>query len=114
MSAPTPPVQSSGWDALTNLAAPPLAADLPDPASWVVPIEHPMVRRAAEQALAKGGPAARYVVQQGDQVAFDFGQISDPAQRRQAYTLMRRFADGQDVDFRAMMQLVQQMFRPQQ
>jgi hypothetical protein len=112
ISSPPAPAQASGWDALAHSVAPPLAADLPDPASWVVPIEHPLVRRAAEQALAKGGPMARYVVRQGGQVAFDFGQISDPAERRQAYALMRRFTEGQDVDFRAMMQLIQQLFRP--
>ncbi len=108
----TPPAPSRSWDVPVS-AAVPTEPDLPDPESWVVPIEHPMVRRAAEQALERGGPSARYVVRQGDRVAFDFSQISDPLQRRQAYALMRRFAEGQDVDIRAMMQLIRQMFSPQ-
>jgi hypothetical protein len=105
-----PSSQRGSWDAPASAMAPLPAPELPDPDNWVVPIEHPMVRRAAEQALERGGPSARYVIRQGDQIAFDFSQISDPLQRRQAYALMRRFADGQDVDIRAMIQVMRQMF----
>jgi hypothetical protein len=91
-----------------QIAAPPF--DAPEPASWLVPITHPLVRRAAEQALQRGDAAARYIVRQGDGLAFDFSQIGDPAQRRQAYTMMRRFADGENVDIRGMMQVIRQLF----
>jgi hypothetical protein len=76
----------------------------------LVPIEHPLVRRAAEAALQKDSRAARYIVRDGDQLYFSFDQIDDPAQRQAAYDLMRRFNAGEDVDIRAMMKLSRQMF----
>ena len=106
-----PPGSSMLWSdqpSAGEIVAPP--SDAPEPASWLVPISHPFVRRAAEQALQRGDATARYIVRQGDQLAFDFSQISDPAQRRQAYTIMRRFADGENVDIRAMMQVMRQLF----
>jgi hypothetical protein len=107
---PSEPARPSfGWDTPAE-PAPAQDGDLPDPPSWVVPITHPLVRRSAEQALAKGGAAARYVVRQGDQIAFDFSQISDPVQRRRAYAVMQGFADGKDVDMRAMLEVVRQLF----
>ena len=84
--------------------------DTAEPTSWLVPITHPLVRRAAEQALQRGDATARYIVRQSDELAFDFSQISEPTQRRQAYTIMRRFADGENVDIRAMMQVIRQLF----
>jgi len=109
--ASTPPGSSMLWSDQPSdgqIAVPPF--DAPEPASWLVPITHPLVRRAAEQALQRGDATARYIVRQGDQLAFDFSQISDPTQRRQAYTIMRRFADGDNVDIRAMMQVIRQLF----
>jgi hypothetical protein len=109
--ASTPPGSSTLWDeqpSAGEMLAPSLEA--PEPASWVVPITHPFVRRAAEQALQRGDATARYIVRQGDQIAFDFSQISDPMQRRQAYAVMRRFADGENVDIRTMIEVVRQMF----
>jgi hypothetical protein len=81
-----------------------------EPPSGRVPIENPMVRRAAESALERGGSAARYIVREGQQLYFVFDQISDPAQRQAAYDLMRRFNAGEDVDIRAMLKLSRQMF----
>jgi hypothetical protein len=109
--ASTPPGSSTLWD--DQPSAGPIAAlpmEEPEPANWLVPITHPLVRRAAEQALQRGDAAARYIVRQGDQLTFDFSQISDPAQRRQAYTIMRRFADGENIDIRVMMQVMRQLF----
>jgi hypothetical protein len=87
------------------------AAAAGEPPTGLVPIEHPMVRRAAEAALQKDSSAARYIVRDGDQLYFSFAQISDPLQRQAAYDLMRRFNAGEDVDIRAMMRLTQEMFR---
>jgi hypothetical protein len=111
-SASTPPGSSTLWDdrpSAGEILASPLEA--PEPASWRVPITHPFMRRAAEQALQRGDATARYIVRQGDQLAFDFSQISDPAQRRQAYAVMRRFADGENVDIGAMMQVMRELFK---
>src|SRR5215475_10787894 len=77
---PGPSILSGDQPSAGAIAAPPF--DPPDPASWLVPIVHPLVRRAAEQALQRGDATARYIVRQGDGLAFDFSQISDPAQRR--------------------------------
>lgn len=77
----------------------------------LVPIENPMVRRAAEAALQRDDRAARYIVRDGDKLYFSFDQIADPLERQAAYELMRRFNAGEDVDIRAMMQLAQRMFK---
>jgi len=69
------------------------------------------VRRSAVQALERGGPITRYIVRQGEQVYFDFSQIADPEQRREAYDLMRRFNAGQNVDISAMLKMINQLFR---
>jgi hypothetical protein len=95
----------------------PEAASMPAPAepaavpSGLVPIENPMVRRAAEAALQRDDRAARYIVRDGDMLYFSFDQIADPVERQAAYELMRRFNAGEDVDIRAMMKLAQQMFK---
>jgi hypothetical protein len=80
-------------------------------ADRLVLIEHPLVRRSAEQALERGGPITRYIVRQGDQVYFDFSQIADSEQRREVYDLMRRFNTGQDVDISAMLKMVNRLFK---
>jgi hypothetical protein len=82
-----------------------------EPATGLVLIEHPMVRRAAESALKKGSSAARYIVRDGERFYFSFEQISDPVQRQAAYDLMRRYQAGEDVDIRAMLRLVQELFK---
>lgn len=99
--------------------APGLAGDEPgEPDEWHdggepagrVPITHDLVRRSAAEALRRGGTVTRYIVRDGDQLYFDFSQIDDPARRRQAYTLMRRFNAGEDVDLREMMRLMRELF----
>jgi hypothetical protein len=101
---------SAGWDEQRQLE--PVAA--PEPAAQqggLVPIEHPLVRRSAEQALARGGAVTTYIVRQDEQLYFDFSSIADPEQRQQAYDLMRRFNAGQDVELPAMIKLVNQLFK---
>lgn len=110
MSSPAgQPGPAMGWNAPASDDG--HEPNLPDPESWLVPVNHPLVRRAAEQALQRGDTSARYIVRQGEQLYFDFAQISDPLQRRRAYAAMRRFADGQDVDLKAMLQTIQQLFK---
>ena len=103
---------ASSWglpERLTTGTEAPAAAP-PGETSSLVPIAHPLVRRSAEQALQRGGSAARYIVRQGDQLYFDFSAIEDPARRQRAYDAMRSFNAGQDVDIREMMQLVRELF----
>ncbi len=77
----------------------------------LVPIENPMVLRAAEAAMQKGDQrATRYIVRDGGKLYFSFDQIADPTERQVAYDMMRRLNVGEDVDIRAVLKLVQQMF----
>lgn len=103
---------------LRNLDAPGLPPVMPPPSQYRsdasaqrVPIEHPLVRRAAEAALMRGDQLARYIVREGDRLYFDFEQISDPAQRQAAYDLMRRFNAGQQVNIREVMTLFRETMR---
>ena len=105
---------ATDWEAQPPLGTPERPAPMIEPAnqaSGLVLIEHPLVRRSAEQALARGGTITRYIVRQGEQVYFDFSQIADPAQRQEAYDLMRRFNAGQDVDIAAMLKMVNRLFK---
>jgi hypothetical protein len=105
---------AAAWEAQPPLGTPEQPAPAIEPASQeggLVPIEHVLMRRTAEQALERGGPITRYIVRQGQQVYFDFSQIDDPDQRREAYDLMRRFNAGQDVDISAMLKMVNRLFK---
>ncbi len=104
----------TAWEDPSPLGTPerPAAAiELINQESGLVLIEHALVRRTAEQALERGGPITRYIVRQGEQLYFDFRQIADPAQRQEAYDLMRRFNAGQDVDISAMLKMVNRLFK---
>jgi hypothetical protein len=110
MSRPpvAPPLDMQEASEVASVSAPFEAGAVP---SGLVPIENPMVRRAAEAALQRDQRAARYIVRDGDTLYFSFDQIADPAERQAAYELMRRFNAGEDVDIRAMMKLTQQIFK---
>jgi hypothetical protein len=41
-------------------------------------VTHPLFRRAAERAPAKGGENAKYIDRDGDRIYFTFGRIEDP------------------------------------
>lgn len=106
----------SGASAPGSSRAPEAPAELPaDPSGspdTLVPIEHQLVRRSAEQALQRGSAAARYIVRRDDRLYFDFSRIDDPNKRREAADMMRRFNQGKDIDIRAMMRMVQELFNP--
>ncbi|MFL5803104.1 MAG: hypothetical protein ACJ8CR_15370 [Roseiflexaceae bacterium] len=108
-SRPAAPPLDTG-DAPATDPAPALVGPATAP-TGLVPIEHPMVLRAARAAIQRDDRAARYIVRDGDKLYFAFGQIADPVERQAAYDLMRRFNAGEDVDIRAMMRLAQQMFK---
>ncbi|HJZ45897.1 MAG TPA: hypothetical protein VKE41_01985 [Roseiflexaceae bacterium] len=115
MSSSTGSSAAESWEDRRQLGTPaqPVAAiEVASQPGWLVPIEDPLVRRTAEQALEKGGPITRYIVRQGGQVCFDFSQIDDPARRQEAYDLMRRFNAGQDVDIAAMVKMINRLFKP--
>jgi hypothetical protein len=79
--------------------------------TWVQ-ISHPMILRAARQALERGDEKIqRFVVQEGDKFYFSFDSISDPVERQRAYDLMSRFEAGEVNNIRDLLQLVQRMVR---
>lgn len=86
----------------------PRAADAP---IGLMLIDHPLMRRAAEESLARGGNAAKYIIRDGDLLYFSFDMIKDPAQRQAAYDLMRRFQAGEQIDMLAMLKTMGQVFK---
>jgi hypothetical protein len=76
----------------------------------LVLITHPVILRAAERVLTKGGEAAKYVTKDGDRIYFSFDRIEDPVQRRRALDLIKGIQTGQDVNISEVLQLVRRMF----
>jgi hypothetical protein len=75
----------------------------------LVEISHPLVQKSAEQALDKGGPMARYIVQHGGKLWMTFEPFQDQAERDLAYDLFRRFNAGEELDIREMVQIIGKM-----
>ena len=112
--SPWPSPLAAAWEAQPRSGTPERPVPTIEPTSQpggLVLIEHPLVRRSAEQALARGGSIIQYIVRQGEHVYFDFSQIADPAQRQEAYDLMRRFNAGQEVDIAALLKMVNRLFK---
>lgn len=81
------------------------AADLAQ-RGLLVPVTHPMVLRAAEQALRKGGPMTKYVARHEGQVYLTFEALPDPEERARAYELFRRFNAGEELDVGEMLRVI--------
>jgi hypothetical protein len=73
-------------------------------------ITHPLIRRAAERALAAGGESAKYVERDGDRIYFNFGRIEDPVQRKNAVELIKNIQSGGQVDMVQVVQLIRRLF----
>ena len=59
------------------------------PAGSLIAVEHPLVRRAIEQSMQKGGsPYAAYFIRQGDAVYVNLARIADPAQRERIAAML--------------------------
>lgn len=84
------------------------------PEGELIPITHPMVRRAIDQALDRGGsPYATYFVRDEGQIYFASYRIADPAQRGQLTRLFRSLNDGDfsQVNMSEIMSAMQQLGR---
>lgn len=112
--SPEPPLRTdnNAWDLPERLAMPDNApaSVAADTGSDLVPIANPLVRRSAEQALSRGGPPTRYIVQRDGMLYFDFSQIDDATKRQRARELMLDLNAGRNVDIRSMMLLVREIF----
>jgi hypothetical protein len=73
-------------------------------------ITHPLIRRAAERALAQGGGRAKFIDRDGDGIYFNFGRIEDPVQRKNAVELIRSIPNGGQVDMVQVIQLIRRLF----
>lgn len=96
-----PPAPPSSAPA--RVAAPadddPGAADQPLPAGapedGLIPVTDPLVRRALEQALERGGgPYATYFIRDGERIYLAAYRIADPAQRAQLTRVFRGLNGG--------------------
>ncbi len=75
----------------------PASGELPPGASAddFVLVAHPLVRRAVEQALARGGsPYATFFIRDGERIYLVLSRIADPAQRELARQVFAGINDG--------------------
>jgi hypothetical protein len=96
--------------------------DLPDaaipdagpPTTGMIPLQHPLVRQAALQAIERGGfdnPYTQYLFRRGDEVLLNLDAISDPEQRARVAQVVYATNHGGEVGlsmieiFRALNQL---------
>lgn len=107
--APPPDDDEDAWgEAEPGEADPPLPAGAPE--GELIPVTHPMVRRAVEGALAKGGsPYATYFIRHGDQIYLAAYRIADPIQRARVARLFQELNGGDvsSLDFAAMLKAIQ-------
>lgn len=77
--------------------APAAADDLPAgaPADGLIPVTHPLVVRAVQQALERpGSPYATYFIRDGERVFLALYRIADPGQRETARRVFAGLNDG--------------------
>lgn len=76
-----------------------------------IPITHPIIRRAAERALARGGEVAKYIVREDGQLYFSFGAIADPSERQRAVDVVTKIQAGQEAEMSEVTWLVRRIFK---
>lgn len=74
-----------------------------------VPVTHPMIRQAAEAALARGGDAARSFVREGEMIYATFAGIPDPRERALALDVLLRVQSGEEVGLDEVVWLVRRL-----
>jgi len=82
-----------------------------EPGSGFVLVTHPLIRRAAEQALRKGNEAAKYIVKKGNEIYFSFDALGDAGERQRAVDLMTRIQADQSADMTELMWFVRRVFK---
>ncbi len=95
-------------------SAEPGAADFPPgaPEADLIPITNDLVRRAAQQALERGGsPYATYFIRHGDQIFLAAHRIADPVQRAQVVRVFTAIDSGgaQDLNFAEIIGVLRQL-----
>lgn len=87
------------------------SAATPAASGGLVLITNAHIRRAAEQALRRNDAAARYFVREGEQVYFNADAITDPDERRTAYTVIQRLGADEQIDMQDVWQVLQTLRR---
>jgi hypothetical protein len=97
-------------------SAPQMAEEPPmagAPAGGLVPVSHPMVRRAVLAAMERGGsPYALYFIRDGEAVYLVPGRIADPQQRElvtRTFTSLHEGKAGGDLPIGDMMRVIQEL-----
>ncbi len=97
---------------------PPLAtANIPDssPDVGLVPVIHPMVRKAVLSALERGGsPYSLYFVKEGESVYLVPTRIADPQQREmltRMFTALNSGGGSDDISFGDIIRVLQELGR---
>lgn len=92
----------------------PLPAGAPE--GGLIPVTHPMVKRAIESALERGGnPYATYFIRDGERVYFAAYRIADPVERERATRLFQELNGGDfsGVNFSEMLGVIQRLGKGQ-
>jgi hypothetical protein len=95
-----PPPSTKGGPGSAARPAPPADDDLEPleprelpagaPAGSRIAVEHPLVRRAIEQSMQKGGsPYAGYFIRDGETIYLNLARIADPGQRQRIAAMVR-------------------------
>jgi hypothetical protein len=74
-----------------------------------VPVTHPMIRQAAESAMARGGALARSFVREGAMIYATFEGIPDPAEREAALDILMRVQSGEEVEMEEAVWLIRRL-----
>lgn len=116
------PSPAPGWETAPThpgeADAPELEEHTPLPAGApedeLIPVNHPLVKRAVAQALERGGtPYATYFVRHGEQIYLAAYRIADPEQRAQLTRLFLSLNRGEleGIDLGSLIRAVQQLGR---
>lgn len=88
----------------------PLPAGAPE--GGLIPVTHPLVQRAVEAALERGGsPYAAYFLRDGERLYLAAYRIADPAEREQAIRLFQGINSGSMAsgDLKDMISVIQRL-----
>jgi hypothetical protein len=108
MSPSSPgPQQAPEWDGRTSAQEP--AAEPGADGPGLVRITHPLIRRAAERAISRGGAYARYFVTDGADVYLALEAFEDPAERRRAAAVLTEIQTGREGSIEDVMWLARRM-----
>lgn len=118
-----PPQSTKGGPGRIASPGPPANDDLEPPGpsypagapeGSLIAVEHPLVRRAIESAMEKGGsPYAAYFIRHGDTVYVNLARVADPGQRERIAAMLHEVngRGGSGMSMTELMRAVQELTR---